>query len=303
MGIPLTVGLCLTGICLVLLIIALVQLNKLRSALSEIDQRVRKVQRAAEDNSRVERAILLTGNLLEQMSRLDAAVAALRATSSRPPPSPASPPLPVPPPPPLPPPAERATGAWEATTDLWGDRGGFTARAIEQSIGERAPAVPSTAAPAGESEAKPWVPPASEPVPEHRRASEHDEGLLSEYRELIAQLRKADINRWTDDHEGESCEATEDGAFRPLDRDSGGLLVLVPLDRDRAMVLPAGRLVVDFATNYANSLSLRSVTRHTFELVEDGSGVLRLVEPAYAERREGVWRLARPGRVSGLNPA
>jgi hypothetical protein len=77
-------------------------------------------------------------------------------------------------------------------------------------------------------------------------ASERDFEVLDEYRKLIAQPRKAEINRWTDDHDGESCEATEDGAFRPLDREAGGLLVLLPLGGERAMVLPAGRMVVDY---------------------------------------------------------
>jgi len=297
MGITAIVGLSLASICLVLLIIALVQLSALRSTLSDTDHRVRQLQRAAEDGGRVDRTTPMLGNLLEQMRRLDEAVANLRPRYSSPmPPSAAQSP-------PQPPPAERAVAASEPIREMGGDREGLTARAFEPLLEERASAARTAPATASEQVAKPWMAPASEPIPAQEAASERDVEVLGEYRKLIAQPRKAEINRWTDDHQGESCEATEDDAFRPLDRDAGGLLVLLPLGGDRAMVLPAGRLVVDFATNFANSLSLRSVTRQTFELVEDGSGVLRLMEPAYAERREGVWRLTSPGRLSGLNPA
>lgn len=301
MGIPAIVGLCLAGVCLVLLIIALVQLNAMRSALSEIDHRVRQLQRPAEDGGRVDRTASMLQVLLDQMRRLDEAVAALRPRFSSPTPASAAPSPPPFPPPPPPAPAERAVAAREPIVDTGGDRG-LGARAFEPFPEERASTGRTASAPASEQVAKPWVALASEPTPAQAATSERDVEVLDEYRKLIAQPRKAEINRWTDEQEGESCEATEDGAFRPLDREAGGLLVLLPLGRDRAMVLPAGRMVVDFATNFANSLSLRSVTRQTFELVEDGSGVLRLVEPAYAERREGVWRLTSPGRLSGLNP-
>ena len=298
MGIPAIVGLCLASVCLVLLIIALVQLNALRGTLSEIDLRVRQLQRAAEDGGRVERTNTVLGNLLEQMRRLDEAVVALRLRYSSPIPPSVTPSSPPPPPPR----AAQAVAAPKPIEDIVSDRRGPTARAFEPLTDESASTGGTSHAPASQQVANPWVAPASEPTPAQAVASERDVELLEDYRKLIAQPRKAEINRWTDDHQCESCEATEDDAFRPLDRDAGGLLVLLPLGGDMAMVLPAGRLVVDFATNFANSLSLRSVTRQTFELVEDGSGVLRLVEPAYAERREGVWRLTVPGRLSGLNP-
>lgn len=311
MEIPAIIGLCVASICLVLLIIALVQLSALRSALSEIDQRVRQLPRPAEDAGRIDRTASMLQVLLDQMRRLDEAVATLRPSFSSPTPASAAPPPPPPPPPsPSPSPsqsqpsasAERAVAAPELIVDIGSDGQGLKARAFEPFQEERASADRTAPAPAAEQVAKPWVAPASEPPPSQAATSEREVEVLDEYRKLIAQPRKAEINRWTDDHDGESCEATDDGTFRPLDREAGGLLVLLPLGRDRAMVLPAGRMVVDFATNFANALSLRSVTRQTFELVEDGSGVLRLVEPAYAERLEGVWRLSSPGRLSGLNP-
>jgi hypothetical protein len=298
MGIPAIFGLCLASVCLVLLIIALVQLNALRSALLEIDHRVQQLQRPAEDGGRVDRTASMLQVLLDQMRRLDEAVAALRPRFSTPTPASAAPS----PPPSPPPPAERAVATREPIINTVGDRGGLEARAFEPFPEARACAGRTAPASASEQVAKPWVAPAAEPTPARPATSERDVEVLDEYRKLIAQPRKAEINRWTDDQQGESCEATEDGTFRPLDRDAGALLILVPVGEDRAMVLPAGRLVVDFATNFANSLSLRSVTRQTFGLVEDGSGVLRLMEPAYAERREGVWRLTSPGRLSGLNP-
>lgn len=303
MEIPAIVGLSLTGVCLVLLIIALMQLNALRSALSEIDHRVRQLHRPAEDGGRIDRTASMLQVLLDQMRRLDEAVVALSPRFSSPTPASAAP-SPPPFPPPMPASAERAVAAPEPEpmVDIADDRWGFKDRSVEPFPEERVSADRTAPAPLLEQEAKPWVAPASEPTPAQATSSKHVVEVLDEYRRLIAQPRKAEINRWTDDHEGESCEATEDGAFKPLDREAGGLLVLLPQGRDRAMVLPAGRMVVDFATNFANALSLRSVTRQTFELVEDGSGVLSLVEPAYAERREGVWRLTSPGRLSGLNP-
>ena len=123
--------------------------------------------------------------------------------------------------------------------------------------------------------------------------------LVEGYRRLIAQPRKAEIKRWFDERGGEFCDVAEDGSFQ-TGRESNGLLALVPVQEGCAVVLPGGRLVVDFATSFANPLSLRSVTRQTFDLLPDGSGVLRLMEPAYAQRRDGVWRLVRAGRLAGL---
>lgn len=298
MGVPAIVGLCLAGICLILLVVVLVQLNALRGALSETDQRVRQLKRAAEDGGRVERTNPVLGNLLEQMRRLDDAVAALRPRHS----SSAAPTAATPVAPPLPQSVERTLNAARPTGEIDSGRRGPASPEFDPFPEERGSSRRTAPEPASEPAAKPWVASSSQPMSAQTAVSEHDAEVLAEYRKLIAQPRKAEINRWMDDHQGESCEATEDDAFRSLDREAGGLLVLLPLGGERAMVLPAGRLVVDFATNFANSLSLRSVTRQTFELVEDGSGVLRLAEPAYAERREGVWRLMVPGRLSGLNP-
>ncbi|MDE0924820.1 MAG: hypothetical protein OSA96_17725, partial [Aurantimonas coralicida] len=251
MGIPTIVGLCVAGVCLVLLIIALVQLSGLRSALSETDKRVRQLPRPAEDAGRIDRTASTLQVLLDQVRRLEEAVAALRPSSSSPAPASAAPS------PPLGSPeqtatAERAIAAPEPIVGIGGDGGGPSARAFEPSPEERASSGRTIPALASEPVVKPWVASALEPTPAQAAASERDFEVLDEYRKLIAQPRKAEINRWTDDHDGESCEATEDGAFRPLDREAGGLLVLLPLGDDRAMVLPAGRMVVDFATNFAN---------------------------------------------------
>lgn len=126
------------------------------------------------------------------------------------------------------------------------------------------------------------------------------EVLLEEYRQLLAQPRKSEINRWADERGGEACEVHDDGGFEALSRDSGGLLILLKIDAERAVVLPGGRLVADFATNFANAISMRSVTRECFDLLNDGSGVIRLIEPALARRGDGRWRLDRPGKLAGF---
>lgn len=285
------VGLCLAIVCLVLLIVVLVQLHSVRGALALFEQRLLKAQRASEDVGRFERTNSLLGNLMEQLKRIDDSVNVLRATSARsqqkqPSPSPA--PLSKPAAPP------QSVSAGAATSDSASSRSFNSPANRDTDVHE--PVAPAWK-PAKETAFASLGPVAPVADPDITTSD-----LLSEYRSLIAQPRKADINRWIEDHRGESCEALEDGAFRTLDRDAGGLLTLLPLNDEAAMILPAGRLVVDFATNFASSLSLRSVTRQTFEFAEDGSGVLRLIEPAFAARREGVWRLTKSGKLSGLMP-
>lgn len=146
--------------------------------------------------------------------------------------------------------------------------------------------------------------PIREHVPEASASAQADapdvEALLVNYRQLIAQPQKSEINRWADENGGEACEVHEDGTFHALSRDAGGLLILLRIDADRAVVLPGGRLVADFATNFANAISMRSVTRDCFDLVNDGSGVIRLIEPALARRSDGRWQLARAGKAAGF---
>jgi hypothetical protein len=124
--------------------------------------------------------------------------------------------------------------------------------------------------------------------------------LAVDYRELIAEPRKNEINRWADEAGGWACELVDDGTLRPLARDAGGLLVLITQDDLVGIVLPGGRLVVDFATDYANVISMRRITRDSFELVNDGSGVLRIVEPAFAKRVGDKWQVARLGKLAGF---
>lgn len=126
------------------------------------------------------------------------------------------------------------------------------------------------------------------------------EELLGEYRELIAEPRKNEINRWCDDVGGLACEVGEDGTLRPLSREAGGLLVLITQDDRVGVVVPGGRLVVDFATDFANVIAMRRVTRHAFELINDGTGLLRLGEAAVAQREGDKWQLVRPGTLAGL---
>lgn len=123
---------------------------------------------------------------------------------------------------------------------------------------------------------------------------------LEAYRNLIAQPRKSDINRWADDVGGLVCEANDDGGFQTLSREAGGLLVLVPINDSLAIVVPSGRLVVDFATSYANVIAMRTITKNVFELTQDGTGVLRLIEPAIAKRNGETWRLVEAGQLAGL---
>jgi len=124
--------------------------------------------------------------------------------------------------------------------------------------------------------------------------------LVTEYRELIAEPRKNEINRWSDERGGWSCEFREDGTLRPVTREAGGLLVLIARDDDVGIIVPGGRLVVDFPTDFATTIALRRVTREAFELVNDGTGMLRLMEAAVATRVGDTWQLVRAGKLAGL---
>lgn len=124
--------------------------------------------------------------------------------------------------------------------------------------------------------------------------------VLDNYRKLIAEPRKAEINRWADDCGGISCAVNEDGSISALPREAGGVLVIVS-DADGALLLlPGGRMVVEFATSFANMMSMRSVTRDCYELSGDGSGLLRLLEPARVSGGSGFWSLVSPGKLSGF---
>lgn len=125
--------------------------------------------------------------------------------------------------------------------------------------------------------------------------------LVADYRNLITQPQKNEINRWSADAGGWTCEVSDDGTLQPLARDAGGLLVLVPHNEEVGALLPGGRLVVDFPTSFANVMSMRRVTRQSFELINDGSGVLRLLEPAWAKRVGDKWQVVRMGKLAGLN--
>ncbi len=124
---------------------------------------------------------------------------------------------------------------------------------------------------------------------------------LQAYRDLIAQPRKSDINRWIDQQGGLTCEVGDDNSFQMPAGDGKGLLALIPFDGTRAIVVPAGRLVVEFATNFANVIAMRSVTRQAFDLNGSGSGKLQLIEPAYATNFHGEWKLERAGRLGGFS--
>jgi hypothetical protein len=124
--------------------------------------------------------------------------------------------------------------------------------------------------------------------------------LIKEYRALIAEPRKNEINRWSDEAGGWACELQEDGTARPLAREAGGLLVLIAGNDDIGIIVPGGRLVVDFPTDFANTIAMRRVTRDAFELINDGTGVLRLTEAAVARRAGDRWQLVRAGKLAGL---
>ncbi len=127
--------------------------------------------------------------------------------------------------------------------------------------------------------------------------------LLDQYRQLLAEPRKSEINRWLDDNGAIRCEVTEDGEILPLGRDGGGLLALLPAGDDRALVLPSARLIADFATSFANAISMRPVTRNLFALECDGTGKMRLIEPAEVAASGERWTLVRAGTLTGLTSA
>lgn len=141
------------------------------------------------------------------------------------------------------------------------------------------------------------TPPAEPPPPDPGQRSA---AVLARYRELLPQPQRAEINRWADELGGVSVEVGDDGHFRRLPREAGGLLVAVPIDDATAIVVPGGRLVVDFSTSYTSTLALRPLIKETFGLVTDGGGVMRLVEPALAVFDGDGWRLTKPGCISGL---
>ena len=124
--------------------------------------------------------------------------------------------------------------------------------------------------------------------------------LADAYRTLIAQPRKGEIARWFEDVGGVGCEIGDDDSFQLVGRGDGARLMLVPMTESVAMVLPSPLMVADFPTSFADVLTARTVVRRSFDLDADGSGALRLVEPAQAVLREGTWRLRQPGRLAGL---
>ncbi|WP_380784843.1 hypothetical protein [Sphingomonas sp. R86521] len=275
------------GLSLALIVVALVQINSLSNELTKIDERSRKAPRGPEQGGSGDRIMATLVNLSDQMRRIDLGVEALKRQAVRPPVRSAVEPAPEA--------VKPASIPTEAIRDP------LSPVAAERISAVRSPsyddsAVPFRAAAASRADAS-WNGSRSEDQNTHPR----DE-MLDEYRALIAQPRKTDIKRWIDERGGEVCEATEDGGFQPLGRDSSGLLVLLRTSEHTAVVLPGSRMIVDFPTDYANAISLRSVTRQSFDLVEDGSGVLRLLEPARAELRGGTWRLTQPGRLAGLKP-
>lgn len=130
---------------------------------------------------------------------------------------------------------------------------------------------------------------------------DHLQDILQSYRDLIAQPVKNEINRWITQAGGLSCEVADDGRFNLPGGDAKGLLALIPLDGQSAIILPAGRLVVDFTSNFANVIAMRAVTRSAFELTAGGGGKMQLIDPAYARWDGREWRLDRPGRIGGLS--
>jgi len=125
--------------------------------------------------------------------------------------------------------------------------------------------------------------------------------ILQSYRNLIAHPVKNEINRWITQNGGVSCEVTDDDRFHLPGGDAKGLLALIPLADHSAIILPAGRLVVDFTSNFANVIAMRAVTRHAFDLIGGDGGRIQLIEPAYATMLDGEWRLDRPGKVGGFS--
>lgn len=129
---------------------------------------------------------------------------------------------------------------------------------------------------------------------------DHLQDILLNYRDLIAQPVKSEINRWIAQAGGVTCEVAEDDGFYLPGGDAKGLLVLIPLAGESAIILPAGRLVVEFASHFANIIAMRAVTRHAFDLIAGDGGKMQLIEPAYATLIGNEWRLDRPGRIGGF---
>lgn len=166
------------------------------------------------------------------------------------------------------------------------------ARQSMENAAELPPAAPL--APAFEAEPLPVASAESAP------ATDSTPSLIDDYRQLIAEPRKNEINRWVDERGGMSCMVSEDGTIFPLAREAGGLLVVLRTTDGTELLVPGGRMAVEFATSFASPISMRSVTRDCFELSGDGTGILRLIEPAQIHSYGEGWSLVSPGRLSGF---
>lgn len=126
------------------------------------------------------------------------------------------------------------------------------------------------------------------------------DAMLPAYRALLARPRKADLNNWIEAQGGQTCEVRDDPSLSLAPWDGTGLLTLVQVNDEIAVIVPGSRMVVEFATGFSNLLSTRAVTRNAFDLSPDGVGALQMVSPAIAKWGKGQWYLAQPGRLAGF---
>lgn len=270
-------ALAVAALCAGMLVAALVQIHGLRVTIDDLAAKSKAAARKAAD---AEPSPVLDGRLaavedglrdvLAAQGRLDRSIRSERRADDR---SAASTP---------PPPGSRL---WEDARDP-GDH------SLDAAVGLRtAGKGTSCVATTGSRDAEP------NPGIEQSNAFANS---VETYRELIARPRKNDIVRWFEEAGGLPCEATDEGLFQLVERGEGARLTLLPLTDRFALVLPSALMVVDFPTSFADVLSARAAVRQTFDLDADGSGTLRLVQPALAMLADGVWRLKTSGRLAGL---
>ena len=129
-------------------------------------------------------------------------------------------------------------------------------------------------------------------------ASQHIDALVAGYREKIAGRSRGPIRDWLQENNGFTLQA---GDGDSLVRSEQGLIAAIPIDDQRALLVPSAGFVVDFATQYApNQLGLKQVMRNVFEPVADRGGDMKLLAPAIARRQGEEWLLERPGRLGGF---
>lgn len=166
------------------------------------------------------------------------------------------------------------------------------------------PASPQTTAPAAAIAPLPETfADIAQPVPDDRSPpvladDPRVAALIDQYRDLVSQPSRVTIRDWLATNNAITADAIE--ADIVAASTEPGLIALIKLTDQRAILLPSARFVVDFATRYAENLALRQATRDVFEPVIDNASTMRLVEPAVVHADSRGWIVIKPGKIGGF---